>query len=267
MINIEHKERRISLMEVLKSQARVIFALMLRDIKSRWGSTPAYVITILWPLAHILILVMIWTALGRVAPYGESNVLWFSISMLPFMACTYAARFLLIGVLASKPLIAFPLIKITDILFSRIIIEILNSVVLVLCIAFWLWLLNVNSMPYDVKQAFFAFSVSIFMGLGMGIVNALIGVVFHMWVTGFMLMMVVLWLTSGIVFDPNAIPIELRNFLYWQPIIHIVEWMREAYFPGYRSLILDKAFAVYYSLLLIVLGLTIERFARGRIVL
>ncbi len=240
MINIEHKERRISLVEVLKSQARVIFALMLRDIKSRWGSTPAYVMTILWPLAHILILVSIWTALGRVAPYGESSVLWFSISMLPFMACTYAARFLLIGVLASKPLIAFPLIKITDILFSRIIIEILNSVVLVLCIALWLWMLDVNSMPHDIQQAFLAFAVSIFMGLGMGIVNSLIGVVFHMWVTGFMLTTIVLWLTSGIMFDPNSLTSEYRELLYWQPIVHLVEWMREAYFPGYRSLILDK---------------------------
>lgn len=267
MIKIEHKERRISLIEVLKSQARVIFALMLRDIKSRWGSSPAYVITIIWPLAHILILVSIWTALGRVAPYGESNVLWFSISMLPFMTCTYAARFLLVGVLASKPLIAFPLIKITDILFSRILIEILNSVVLVLCIAIWLWMLNVNSMPNDIKQAFLAVSVSIIMGLGMGVVNALIGVIFHMWVTGFMLMTIVLWLTSGIVFDPNALPVEIRDVLYWQPTLHLVEWMREAYYPGYRSLILDKKFAAYYSMTLVLLGLTIERIARGRIVI
>jgi capsular polysaccharide transport system permease protein len=261
------RERRISTVDVIRSQARVLYALMLRDIKTRWGSSPAYVITFLWPLVHILVLVGIWSALGRVAPYGESSFLWFSISMLPFMACTYAARYLLIGVLHSKPLIAFPLIKITDILFSRILIETLNAFVLILMIIFCLWLVDVDFYPYDIKQAFLALTVSIFLGLGFGIVNGLIGIIFPMWVTGFMLFTIVLWLTSGVMFEPNTMPQYLRDLLYWQPTVHIVEWMREAYYSGYRSLILDKTFIVYYTLATIFFGLAIERFARGRIVM
>lgn len=267
MLTIEHSVRRVTLIETIKSQARVLYALMLRDIKSRWGSTPAYVISFIWPLAHILILVGIWSATGRMAPFGESNVLWFSISMLPFMACTYVARFLLVGVLVSKPLISFPLIKITDILFSRIIIEILNSTVLIILIAVWLWTLGVNFMPFDLKQAALAMLVSILLGLGLGIANGLISIVFHMWLTGFMLFTVILWITSGIMFLPNALPEAFRDLLYWQPTVHLVEWMREAYYPGYRSLILDKVFICGYALLMITLGLAIERFARGRIVL
>lgn len=267
MLTIRENERRISFVETLKAQGRVLFALMLRDIKTRWGSSPAYVITFLWPLLNILILVGLWTAFGRVTPYGESSVLWFSISMLPFMTCTYVARFVLFGLLATKPLMAFPVIKVTDIVFSRIIIEILNSVVLVALLFIWLWILDVNFFPHSIVQAVLAMSVAILLGLGMGIANGLIGLVFPMWVTGFMLVTIILWITSGVMFLPSAMPAEIRDWLYWQPVVHLVEWMREAYYPGYQSLILDKYFILGYSLVMIVLGLAIERFARGRIMI
>lgn len=267
MLTIQNNERRVSVVEMIKAQGRVLLALMLRDIKTRWGSSPAYCITILWPLSHILILVGIWTALGRLAPYGESNVLWFAISMLPFMTCTYVTRFVLIGLIATKPLLAFPVIKITDIVFSRIVIEILNCVILVGVLFFWLWYLDVDFMPHNVVQAMLAMLASITLGLGMGVVNGLIGLVFHMWVTGFMLFTIILWLTSGVMFLPNILPTEIQAWLYWQPTVHLVEWMREAYYPGYRSLILDKHFVLVYGMTMIVLGFAIERFARGRILI
>ena len=129
------KGHTISALESLMALWRVIFALILRDIRTRWGSTPAYVVTFLFPLVHILVLVAMWVVLGRISPYGESNILWFSVSMIPFITFSYVSRFLIIHVIHNKVVLAFPIFKITDILFSGLILEIFNVcvVVMILC--------------------------------------------------------------------------------------------------------------------------------------
>lgn len=259
--------RRILLSQILAAQWRVIFALILRDIKTRWGSTPAYIITFLFPLVHIFALVGIWVAVGRTAPYGESNILWFSVSMIPFIIFSYVSRFLLIHVLHNKVLLSFPVIKVTDVIFSGVLIEIFNASMVIIIVCVILWFIGVDFWPYDVVEASKALAASILLGLGLGIANALIGVIMPMWVTGYFLTVIVIWITSGVMFIPSSFPEYIRDILYYQPVVHLVEWMREAYYPGYNSLILDKTFVVGYALLFIACGLAIERFARGRIVL
>ncbi len=241
--------------------------MILRDVRTRWGSTPAYVITFLFPLVHVFALVGIWVAVGRLAPYGESNILWFATSMIPFITFSYVSRFLIIHVIHNKIVLAFPIFKMTDIIFSGLILEVFNIAVFVFIVCTILWFMDVNFYPFDIRQAVFAIGASILLGLGAGIFNALIGLMFPMWVTGYFLMIIVIWITSGVLFLPSALPEKFLNFLYFQPVMHLVEWMREAYYPGYNSPVLDKQFVLGYSLFLISAGLAIERFARGRIVM
>jgi capsular polysaccharide transport system permease protein len=101
----------------------VLYALMLRDIQTRFGSAPGFVIAIAWPLSHILILVLIYVLTGRVVPYGDSAVLWFSIGLTPFMIISYTSRFMMFGLVVNRPLLQFPVISILDVLFSRVLIE------------------------------------------------------------------------------------------------------------------------------------------------
>ncbi|PPD14886.1 MAG: hypothetical protein CTY25_08820 [Methylobacterium sp.] len=262
----EHRAS-LSYMQTLKALWRVIFALMLRDIRTRWGSTPAYVITFLFPLVHILALVGIWVAVGRLSPYGESNILWFSVSMIPFITFSYVSRFLIIHMIHNKVVLGFPIFKITDIIFSGLILEVFNITVVVFILCAGLWYIGVDFYPADIRQAAFAMGTALLMGLGAGIFNALIGLMLPMWVTGYFLMIILIWMTSGVLFIPSAMPQQIVDLLYFQPVVHLVEWMREAYYPGYNSPVLDKQFVIGYSLLLITMGLAIERFARGRIVM
>lgn len=256
---------KLGLRQMIGAQAQVLFALMLRDIKTRWGSTPAYVTTFLFPVVHIMILVGIWSALGRVAPYGDSNILWFSVCMVPFMTFSYVSRYLVIQMLHNRPVLSFPIFKVTDIVLTGTILETMNSFMVILTMFVILWFLNVDFMPYSIQQAVLAMMASILLGLGYGIINALIGAILHVWVTGYFLFIIALWITSGVMFLPSSLPDTVRNLLFFQPTVHLVEWMREAYYPGYISPILNKTFIVGHALSCIVCGLAIERFVRGKL--
>jgi ABC-type polysaccharide/polyol phosphate export permease len=79
-----------------KRQRRVLLALMLRNIRTRFfGHGLGYLIAIAWPLTHILIVVAVFTLLGRVAPYGDSVVLFIPTGTVTFMSC-----FMMISVLS-----------------------------------------------------------------------------------------------------------------------------------------------------------------------
>lgn len=267
MLTIDQQTRRVGPLEMIKAQWRVLVALMLRDIMTRWGSSLGFVMTAAWPLSHILILVALYVSLGRVAPYGDSATLWFSISMVPFMVFSYVSRFVVLGIITNKALLVFPAIKVTDILFSRMIIEVINTSVVIIALICILWYLDVDFIPHDMRNAAYALGVSLLLGLGTGIGNALVGAMFPMWITGYMLLVLVLWLTSGVLFVPNSLPVYLRDLLYFNPCIHIVEWMREAFYSEYRSLVLDKYAITGFSLYTIAHGLFVERMARGRVVI
>jgi capsular polysaccharide transport system permease protein len=67
---------RLSSWQMLQAQGRILVAIMLRDVRTRFfGSALGFLIAIGWPLSHIFILLVINTAVGKAAPYGDSAAL------------------------------------------------------------------------------------------------------------------------------------------------------------------------------------------------
>lgn len=189
---------------ILAAQWNVFVALMLRDIRTRFGSAPGFLLAIAWPLSHILILVVLNVSFGRTAPYGESPALWFSTGVVPFMIFSYTARFVMLGIVLNRPLLAFPNIKILDILFSRAIIECLISGLVIIVLMVIFLVVGIDFMPHDPVQAFYALLASFWLGIGFGIFNSIIAMIFVQWITVFMLFIVVLWMTGGVFSCPTT---------------------------------------------------------------
>ena len=157
---------RPSIFEILRAQKNVLTALVLRDIKTRFGSAPGFLIAVAWPLSHILIVLIISILIGRVVPYGESALLWFTISMTPFIIVSYTSRFMMIGMMMNRPLLAFPTISVFDILLSRVLIEICVATALVMSLVLIFTCLDVDFMPFDVSMAMSALCASLLLGIG-----------------------------------------------------------------------------------------------------
>jgi capsular polysaccharide transport system permease protein len=251
--------------ELIKIQYQVIMALMLRDIKSRFGNEFGFIIAIAWPLSHILILLMINTAMGRITPYGDSAALWFATGIVPFMSFSYSARFIMLGVALNRPLLTFPRVKITDILFSRAIIEILNAGAVIIILMLIFWSLGIDFRPINIVQASFALVASILLGLGVGVINGIIAAAIPIWMTGFALLNIVLWISSGVFFVADSLPEVVRFPLSFHPVLQAIEWMRSAYYEGYGAAVLDRRYLISVSLLCLCVGLLSERLVRGRL--
>jgi capsular polysaccharide transport system permease protein len=86
-----------------------------------------------------------------------------------------------------------------------------------------------------------------------------------MWATGYRLVLVVLWITSGVYFVPHALPETLRYFVWFNPLSHGIEWMRSAYYEGYGTEFISKPYLLGFGAFWLCAGLLLERAVRGRL--
>jgi capsular polysaccharide transport system permease protein len=255
---------RLSVSQMLRAQGRILMAIMLRDVRTRFfGSAFGFLLAIGWPLSHIFILLAVNSAIGRAVPYGESAALWYATGVVPFMVFNYMARFTMMGVVMNKPMLSFPVVKITDILFARAILELLNAGIVIIFTMMIFGLLDIDFAPIDLVQACLALVACMVLGLGFGVVNGIIAGVAPFWMVGFQLISIVLWLASGVIFVPDALPETARYWLSFNPVLHGVEWMRSAYYEDYGSGVLDKTYLASFALASLFFGLALERMLRG----
>ncbi len=149
-----------------------------------------------------------------------------------------------------------------DVLIAGATLEIVTSglviiIMLILGLAF-----DIPIMPQDIATAFAALGAAILLGCGMGVVNSVIMAITPMWMTGYSLLVIAIWASSGVVFVPDMIPDPYRTFLSYNPALQIVEWMRSAYYTGYGQQVLDKSYALAFGTICLAGGLILEKLSR-----
>jgi capsular polysaccharide transport system permease protein len=94
----------------------VINALLLRDIRTRAGRFyTGYLVIFLMPFAHLAIVLIVFVImLGKAPPIGTDPVIFFGLSVLPFVIFIYPARQIVMGLLMNRPLLYFPRVKVMD---------------------------------------------------------------------------------------------------------------------------------------------------------
>ncbi len=256
----QHRSRFRSLFSV---QLNVVRALILRDLRTRFfGHGAGYLIAIAWPLVHIACLIGIYGLTGRVTPFGSSLVLYFAVGLAPVMSFIYASRWIMLSALSNKVLMSFPVVTLWDILLARAILETLASCCMIIVLLCAIVALGINVEPVSWTEALKALSAVMLLGIGVGFLNGLISLVLPMWVTGYALLVIVIYITSGVLFLPDQVPEPVRVILAWNPVLHAVEWMRGAYFGGYTSHTISKTYLIGFGTGSLFLALILMRYGR-----
>ena len=262
---IEHDER-FGLREAVTRQGRVLLAVMLRNIRTRFfGHGLGYLVAIAWPLSHILIIVAMFGLAGRAPPFGESTVLFVATGAAPFIAFTYLSRFMQLSVAMTRPLLAFPQVKVLDVLFASAVLEILSSCCVILILLLLAWLFDIPAMPRDITEAFYALGAAVLLGFGFGLLMGVAALAAPLWLVIYALVTILFWVTSGVLFVPDFLPEPARSIAAYNPVLQVVEWMRSAYFEGYGEGVLDRRYVLEVGIGATFLGLVLERGMRGHL--
>ena len=243
----------------VESYLYVIRALLQRDMRTRFGGTMwGYLVQVLWPVAHVFLVSGIMALRHMPSPVGSSILLFVATGAFPALTFQYIAREMMKGVLMNRPLTYYPQVRLFDVMLSRAVVETVGSFIGVFIIFGILMTCGVHPWPMDTFTVICGYGAAIILGVGVGTVNAAIVSVFPGWILGFVVVQLALYFTSGIYFLPSYMPNVIYEYMKWNPVTQIIEWVRSGYYPEI-SVEVDKAYTLLWGAATLTVGLLMNR--------
>lgn len=239
---------------------RVLSALMLRDMRSRFGGNYwGYLMQVLWPCAHLAIITGVMEFRGIKPPITDTAALFVATGALPALAFQYISREVMKGYLTHKPLTYFPQVKKFDTVVARCLVEIVSSFMGLMLVCVVLLSFGIDPIPQDIFTAVTGYLAAIALGIGVGFINVGICSVFPGWAIGYILITLTFYMTSGVYFLASYMPAEIYWYMKWNPITQLIEWVRLGYDP---SLPVEIDYLYVFGCIFgcFMIGLLMERF-------
>ncbi|MGC8202970.1 ABC transporter permease [Aliiroseovarius sp. PTFE2010] len=257
--------RHTSVGELLILQVRVIASLVIRETRATFGTSNfGYLWAIITPTASVGVLVFVFTLVGRQAPFGSSLALFFGTGIMALQYFSELSHKLNSVFNANRALLTYPVIRELDTLIARALL--IAATYLAIMVLFFGALISLGLAPWPShpEALILAFITTWLLGFGMGLMNAVVSSMWDTWTQVERVLTRPLFFVSAIFYVPSQLPPEAIAVLKWNPVLHLVEWMREGFYPRYNSMVLDKSYVLMVATLLILLGLAGERLFRKK---
>ncbi|MGA0565028.1 ABC transporter permease [Ancylobacter sp. VNQ12] len=258
--------RRIA--EGLRTQGRVVIALMLREMRLRSvHSRLSYLLALLEPILQLAMMMGIFTIIGRRPEFGTSLLLFLGTGILPFFLFTHVSGRTTSAIRASGLVRALAPIQPLDIMLARALLETATLLVVAVLLFTVIYSMGVReALPIRPMLAIEGFAATALLAIGVGLINGVIGAFFRLWAVVYGVLSRSLIFLSGVFFVPDFMPPQIRYWLAWNPLLHGLEWFRSGFYLTYPTLTLDKTYLLGFGLASLLIGLALERVFRARLI-
>lgn len=247
-------------------QARVVGALVLRELRTRFGRTVfGSLIVVAWPLCHLLFIMAAFLTTSRVLLVGTDPAIFAGTGVLPYILFFYPGRMMTFAIFANKTLLGLPIVKPPDMIIARGIVEMIAAFWVTAIFFLLLYLCGVEVIPHRIEDAIMAIFATVYLGFSIGWLGAVMYGLVRAWIAVQFGYLVLLYLSSGVFFLPTNLPERVRNVLWYNPLLHCVEWFRSAYYDGYGYGMLNKPYLIGCATMFLFVGIVVERSVRGRL--
>ncbi len=246
------------MLNALRIQSRVIHALILRETRTRFDRNKlGYLWALFEPVAFILVLVAMFSAMGRGSPIGTDQdlPLFFLTGMIPWLFFSNTVNKTMTGIEGNRALLAYPQVKPFDVLLARALLEFATlTVVFVFLLLMFAYFGVYRSI--DSLLGLFAATVSLWLlAIGIGCLNASILLFIPSYNQTYAVIQRPFFFISGIFFTVESLPDGAREIALYNPILHGIDWFRSAYFQSYEGVYLDVQYLWTFVLILLAVGL------------
>ena len=255
------------LIERVKSQGRVIHALIIRETRTRFGdSRLGYGWALLEPILHITLLWAMFALLMRgTPPIGTHFFVFYYSGLIPFHVLVHTSTSMMYGITGNAALLQLPPVKPFDAILARGLLEFATDLVVAVLLLAGFAACGLPALPDDLWGAATALIVTALLGCGLGYVNAVLQTLLRSWDRLWNNTTRLLYFFSGIFYVPGMMPDWARDILAWNPLLHAIDWFRAAFFAEYQPHWLDRRYLIVSTMLALLAGLALERGLRRRL--
>jgi capsular polysaccharide transport system permease protein len=248
------------------TQLQVVHALLLRETKTRFGvARLGYLWALIEPALWIGMFAGFYGTFGHMATPGTNIVAFITCGIIPFSLFRDSASRCLVAISANVGLLFYPQVRPLDLVIARAILEIVTFVVVFMMflagVGLWEGQLNVESWLEMLGGVVLAGGLGSSFGLLCCSLNVFNDNVERLLPS---LLRPLIWFSA--VFHPvDSVPNGFRDVLLYNPLVHATEMVRDGCFPGYGARHIDYWYPIAWILVMLYLGLTLERAARRRL--
>lgn len=228
--------------------ARAVLALMLREMSTTYGRSPGgYLWAVLEPLAGVALMTIVFSMAFRSPPIGNNFPLFYATGLVPFMAYQELTSKLGTAIQYSRPLLAYPNVVYVDAIFGRLILNgLTNILVFALLVG---GIVVVWDLPFffDLPKFLNAMGMLFSLSLGIGVLNCYIMSRFPIWQRVWAILNRPMFIISGIFILLDAVPDPYREYLYLNPVAHIVSQSRSAFYSYYEPALVSPLYVYTIS--------------------
>ncbi|MDO4247731.1 MAG: ABC transporter permease [Neisseria sp.] len=254
-----------SFKESLMIQMRVIGALLMREIITRYGRNN---IGFLWlfiePLMMTMFIVMMWK-FARADQISSLNIVAFVLTGYPMAMMWRNASNRAIGAISGNmSLLYHRNVRVLDTIFARVLLEIAGATIAQIAIMAVLLAMRWIEWPADIFYMLLAWLLMALFALGLGLVICSIAFKFDafgkLWGT-FSFVMLPL---SGAFFFVSTLPQQAQEYVLWIPMVHGTEMFRQGYFGSSMLTMENPWYLLLCDLVLLFIGLAmVAKFSKG----
>lgn len=236
--------------------ARTIAALMLRDLSVAHGRTAlGYLWELINPLLAVAMLTVLFRLIGRHPGIGTSFALFYATGVLPLHVFTGMAAKMSSVLPASRTLLVYPGVTWMDAVVARLLLTVLTDIVIIGTVFTGVILYDRVDTIVDFPIALQAFSMAVALGLGIGLTNAFLMAILPTWERAWRVITRPLFLLSCVFYTFESVPLPFREWLWFNPLVHVIAMMRRGIYPTYDASYASPLYVYSLSMITLVFGL------------
>jgi len=255
-----------SLFWSLWAQGEVVYALVLRETRTRFGDHQmGYLWALLEPIIMILTFYILFEFADRDAPPGMDLFTFVSTGILPYLLFSSSVSRVADSISGNRALLFYPQVRPLDLVFARMSLEFLTYGIIFLILMFshavWMEQFSIDS----ALMVLFGLILASLLGSTVGLIFCAMAQFSKVADRARGPLMRPLFWISGLFFTAHELPSGIRELALYNPVLHVVEVVRSGWFPSYKDTYVDSFYVLSWILVFTLLGLTLERVVRRRI--
>ncbi|MBP0484495.1 ABC transporter permease [Sagittula sp. M10.9X] len=239
---------------------RAVAALMLREMSTTYGRSPGgYLWAVLEPVAGIALLTAVFSISFHAPSLGKNFAMFYATGMLPFILFTDITGKLSQALNYSRPLLVYPRVTFVDAIAARFALNLMVQVLVGYIVLGGIMAVFETRVRPDGGTIVTAYALVGLLTLGVGTLNSYLTVRFPIYQRIWSIAMRPLFLVSCIFFLFDSIPEPYRDWLWFNPLVHVIGLVRRGFYPTYSAPYVSEIYVLALGLGTLVAGLMLLR--------
>ena len=235
--------------------SRVIGALIIREMITRYGrSWGGYLWAVLEPVGIIVILSLAFSQVVKAPAIGSSFVFFYATGYIPFHFFHETATNTGASVSVNRPLLQLPMVTALDVVLARFLLSLITLIAVSGIIFAGMMFLIDEAVRLSFDHLFASVAAGAIFGLGVGAINASVFQFFPSWRQVWGIISRPLFIISGVFFTFEELPAQIREILWWNPLIHVVGEARRGFYPTYNGTYIEILYPILLGVVMTTIG-------------